>query len=126
MRGRRGRGQAARSVIHEQEAGGVPDLVGEGAGAFHALFGEHDIGAGGGALQQRHADGVGAVLLGDHQRVDHVALGLGHLLPVGVAHQAVDVDRWKGISPMNSQPSMTMRATQKNRMSKPVMSSEVG
>ncbi len=43
-------------------------------------------------LQQRHAHGVGAVLLGDHQRIDDVALRLRHLLPLGVAHQAVDVD----------------------------------
>ena len=34
---------------------------------------------------------------------------------------------WRnGTSPMNSMPSMAMRATQKKRMSKPVMSSEVG
>ena len=88
-------GQAG-GLSYIEEAGGVPDFVGEGAGAFHALFGEDDIGAGGGALEERHADGVGAVLLGDHQRVDHVALGLGHLLAVGVAHQAVDVDRLEG------------------------------
>ncbi len=86
-------GRGSRLVrVQEEEAGGVPDLVGEGAGAFHALFGEDDIGAGRGALQERHADGVGAVLLGDDQRIDHVALGLGHLLAVGVADQAVDVD----------------------------------
>ena len=53
-------------------------------------------------------------------------LRLRHLLALGVAHQAVDVDLAEGHSPMNSMPSMTMRATQKNRMSKPVMSSEVG
>ena len=78
--------------VHEEETRGVPDLVGERARAFHALFGEHDVGAGRGALQQGHADGVGAVLLGHHQRVDHVALGLRHLLALGVAHQGVNVD----------------------------------
>ncbi len=79
--------------IHEQEAGGIPDLVGEVARAFQALGTEDDVGAGSRSDEQRHADGVGAVLLGDHQRIDHVALGLGHLLALGVAHQAVDVDR---------------------------------
>src|SRR5262249_2180774 len=44
----------------------------------------------------REAHGVGAVLLGDHQRVDDVAFGLGHLLPLGVANQTVDVDLAEG------------------------------
>src|ERR1035441_8107721 len=73
-----------RSAFLEEEAGGVPDFVSEGAGAFHALFGEHDIGAWGGALEERHADGIGAVLLGDDEGVDDVALGLGHFLAVGI------------------------------------------
>ena len=38
------------------------------------------------------AHGIGAVFVVDHQRIDHIALGLRHLLPLGVAHQAVDVD----------------------------------
>ena len=91
-RGFAGAGQARRRCPTFKEAGGVPDFVGEGAGAFHALFGEDDVGAGGGALEERHADGVGAVLFGDDQGVDDVALGLRHLLAVGVADQAVDVD----------------------------------
>ena len=33
---------------------------------------------------------------------------------------------WNGTSPMHSMPSMIMRATQKKRMSKPVIRSEVG
>ena len=33
---------------------------------------------------------------------------------------------WHGLSRMKRQPSMIMRATQKNRMSKPVISSDVG
>jgi hypothetical protein len=76
----------------KQEACGVPDFVGEGAGAFQAVRAEDDVGAGRGAGQQRHAHGVGAVLLGHDQRVDHVALGLRHLLLFGIAHEAVDVD----------------------------------
>ena len=36
--------------------------------------------------------GVGAVLIHDLERIDHVALGLRHLLLVGIAHQAVHVN----------------------------------
>ena len=50
---------------HEDEARGVPDLVGEVAGAVDALVADDDVGARGrGDHEQRHADGVGAVLLG--------------------------------------------------------------
>ncbi len=41
---------------------------------------------------QGEAHRVGAVLLDDLDGIDHVALGLRHLLAVGVAHQRVDVD----------------------------------
>ena len=42
------------------------------------------------------ADGVGAEALDDVDGVDDVALGLGHLLAVGVADEAVDVDLSEG------------------------------
>jgi myo-inositol-hexaphosphate 3-phosphohydrolase len=58
--------------------------------------------------------------------VEHVALGLGHLLPFGIAHQAVDVDSRNGTSSMNLSPIMIIRATQKKMMSKPVTSTLVG
>ena len=45
---------------------------------------------------EREADGVGAVLLDDLDGVDDVALGLGHLLAVGVADEGVDVDVAEG------------------------------
>ena len=127
--------------VHEEEAGGVPDLVGEGAVAFGAGFAEGDVGAGGGHRCEGEADGVGAVALDDIDGVDDVALGLRHLLAVGVADQGVDVDLTEGhgvlresrllpsgigTSSVKWQPSMIMRATQKKRMSKPVTRSEVG
>ena len=71
--------------VHEEEAGGVPDLVGEGAVAFGAGFAEGDVGAGRGHAGEGEAHGVGAEALDDVDGVDDVALGLGHLLAVGVA-----------------------------------------
>ena len=89
-------GFAAAVDVHLQEAGGVPDLVGEGAIAFGAGFVEGDVGAGRGLRGERETDGVGAVFRHDLDGVDHVALGLGHLLAVGVADQGVDVDVTEG------------------------------
>ncbi len=82
--------------VQEDEAGRVPDLVGEGAGGVDAVDGEYDVGAGRGAGEERHADGVGAVLFGHDERVDYVALRLRHLLLLGVAHEAVNVDLAEG------------------------------
>jgi hypothetical protein len=82
--------------VHEEEAGGVPDFVGEGAVAFGSGHVEGDVGAGRGHGRQREADGIGAVLLDDLDGVDDVALGLGHLFAVGVADQGVDVDLAEG------------------------------
>ena len=82
--------------VHLEEAGGVPDFVGEGAVAFGAGLVEGDVGAGRGLRGQREADGVGAVLGDDLDGVDDVALGFGDLLAVGVADQGVDVDVAEG------------------------------
>ncbi len=46
----------------------------------------------GGHLDQREAHGVGAVAVDDVSRVDAVAEGLGHLLPVTVLDHGVDED----------------------------------
>ena len=89
-------GGAGAVDVHEEEAGGVPDLVGEGAVAFGAGFVEGDVGAGAGLGGEGEADGVRAVLGDDLDGVDDVALGLGHLLAVGVADEAVDVDVAEG------------------------------
>ena len=91
--------------------------------------------------RQREPHRIRPEFLDDVDRVDHIALGLRHLLPVGIAHQRVDVDlaEWHrilqrarlqpsgiGTSSMKWQPSIIIRATQKNRMSKPVTSNCVG
>ena len=78
--------------VHQGEAGRVPDLVAEVAVAGDPLLGQLDVPPLGGEGGQGEAEGVGAVLVDDRQRVDDVPLGLGHLLPLGVAHQGVDVD----------------------------------
>ena len=62
----------------------------------------------------------------DVERIDDVALGLGHLLAFGVAHQAVDVDLAERHLAHELQADMIMRATQKKMMSKPVTSTLVG
>ena len=49
--------------------------------------------SGGGDQGKTH--GVGSVLLGHFDRVNHIALGLRHLLLVGVPHQSVNVDLTK-------------------------------
>ncbi len=85
-------GFAGAVDVHEEEAGGVPDFVGEGAVAFGAGFAEGNVGARRGHGGEGEADGVGAEALDDVDGVDDVALGLGHLLAVGVADEAVDVD----------------------------------
>ncbi len=89
-------GVAGLVEVHEEEAGGVPDLVGEGSVAFGAGFAEGYVCARGGHAGQGEADGVGSEALDDVDGVDDVALGLGHLLAVGVADEAVDVDVFEG------------------------------
>ncbi len=42
--------------------------------------------------REREPDRVGAELVDHLERVDHVPLRLRHLLPVLVAHEAVEVD----------------------------------
>ena len=62
----------------------------------------------------------------DVERVEDVALGLRHLLAVLVADQAGMYTSRNGTSPVKCRPSMTMRATQKKMMSKPVTRTLVG
>ena len=89
-------GFAGALDVHEDEARGVPDLVGEGAIAFGAGFAEGDVGAGRGHGGEGEPHSIRAVLFDDLDRVDDVAFGLGHLLAVGVADQRVDVDLAEG------------------------------
>ena len=90
-----GRGDALRSRRRRslQEARGVPQLGGEVAVALDALLIQLDVAAL--AFHRRHGEAqrVGAVLVDQAERIDRVALRLGHLLPVRVADQAVEVER---------------------------------
>ena len=128
--------------MHEGEARRVPDLVGKGAVALDALDRQRDVAAAGDSWRQREAQGVGAegreamsaVLAFElrrrpscggfapvdrgAERVDDVALRLGHLVAVLVAHHAVQVDACgRAAVPMKCMPIIIMRATQKKRMS---------
>ena len=78
--------------VHQDEAGGVPQLVREVPIAFDPLLRELDVPAGRGHRGQGKAQGVGPVLVHHFQRIDHVALGLAHLLTFGVPHERMNVD----------------------------------
>ncbi len=82
--------------IHEDKARGVPDLVGKCAIAFRAIGVERNVGSRRRHGSQREAHCVRAVFLRDLDWVDHVALGLRHLLPVSVTHQSVNVNLAEG------------------------------
>ena len=49
--------------------------------------------------------------------VQHIAFGLRHLVALGIAHQAVDVDVLEGHLPVKCLVIMIIRATQKKMMS---------
>ena len=76
--------------VHQHEAGGVPDLVGEVPGAFHLFIGIAGVVSGADAHGQREAQRVRAVLIDDFQRIHAVAQALGHLAALRVPHQAVN------------------------------------
>ena len=82
--------------VEEEEAGGVPDFVGEGAGAQDAVFAEDDVGAGGGHAGEHVAHGVGAVLVGELEGVDAGAFCFGHFGAFGGADEGVEVEAVEG------------------------------
>ena len=77
--------------MHQGKAGRIPELVDEIAVAFDALFGHLDVAALGGEGRQGEAEGVRAIDLDDVQGIDHIALGLAHLLAVIVPHQGMHI-----------------------------------
>src|SRR5205814_10124756 len=75
-----------------EEARGVPDLVGKGAIALGARGIEGDVCTGRRLCGEGEAGGVGTVLLNHLDGIHHVALGLRHLLALGVTDERVNVD----------------------------------
>ena len=90
--GRAQRGARANAV-GLAEARGVPQLGREVAIAFDAALIHLDVAAL--AFHRRHeeAQRIGAILVDQDQRIDDIALGLGHLLPVGGADESVQIER---------------------------------
>ena len=69
----------------------VPDLVTKTAVAFHAIDRELDVASLACHRGQSKPQRIRAVLFDQNERVDDVALGLGHLLALFVAHHRVEV-----------------------------------
>ena len=67
-------------AVHLQEARGVPQLGREVAIALDALLIELDVAALAFHRRQREAQGVGAIFVDQAERIDRIALRLGHLL----------------------------------------------
>jgi hypothetical protein len=109
-----------------QEARGVPQLGGEVAVALDPLLIELDVAALAFHRRQREAQRVGAIFVDQAERIDRIALRLGHFLPVRVADQAVEIERLPRHLVENSMPCIAIRASQKKRMSKPEMSTSLG
>ncbi len=80
----------------KRESRGIPNLIGEIAVAFDPFFCQLDIASRRGHRGQGEPKGVGAELIHDVQRIDHVALGLAHLLAFCVADQGMDIDVFEG------------------------------
>ncbi len=77
--------------VHEREPGRVPDLVYKMAIPLDALLGHLYVPAHGRESGQGKAEGVRAEILDGQKGIDHVALGLAHLLTLGVPDQGVDI-----------------------------------
>ena len=92
---RRRHGQRVRGVeaaVEGGEAGRVPQLVGEEPRGAHRIGRHADVLPVAAQDHHRHPRRIGAVLRDELERIDDVALRLRHLLPLRVAHEAVDVD----------------------------------
>ncbi len=76
--------------VHEDEAAGVPDLVGEVAAREQLVLGELDVLVAGDLQHEAEAHAVGAVVLHEVERVDAGAERLAHPLALGVEDRRVD------------------------------------
>ncbi len=97
--GRSGQRAAGAIEVGEDEASGVPELVGEVATwrerRLDVVGIENDVGPDGAPRHQRVAQSVRAVESDHVQRIDPVAERLRHLAILGVAHRTMQIDRAK-------------------------------
>ena len=82
--------------VHEDEAGGVPDLVGEVAVGFDAGDAELHVVAGRAAGEQGEAEGIVAVGGDEVEGIEGVAEAFAHFAAVFGADEAVEVDVVEG------------------------------
>src|SRR5205085_7636563 len=75
----------------------IPELGGEVAIALDALLIQLDVAPLALHRRQSEAQGVGAIFVDQAERIDRIALGLGHLLALGVADQAMEIECLPGL-----------------------------
>ena len=84
------------AALHLPKATGVPQLVAKVAAELDILFIEEHIQPQRRTAHRAKAQGVGAVLVDELERLGRVAEALGHLAPLFVANNAGVVDIAKG------------------------------
>ena len=82
----------------KNEARGVPQLIGEVAAGLKLGLAQPQVVARRRTHGQGKAQGVGAVLLHQHQGVQDVALGLAHLGPLSISNQTVEIYGVEGLA----------------------------
>ena len=82
--------------VQQNESAGIPDLIGKSAVGLHLLVAERDIRPRRRADGQGESDRIRPVFLRNFQGIDHIPLGLGHLLFFRVPDQRVDVELAEG------------------------------
>src|SRR5439155_3823234 len=85
-------GLLRRVHTHEHETSCIPDLIGKITIPLSSIFRKCNVGARGSHGCQREARGIGPEALDDVDRVDHIPLGFGHLLALGIPYQRVNID----------------------------------
>ena len=86
-------------IVGLAEARGVPQLGREVAITFDPFFIELDVPPLAFHRGQSESQGIGAVTVDDPERIDRIAFRLRHLLALGVANQAVEIERLPGPLP---------------------------
>ena len=78
--------------IHEHKPGSVPEFVAEVPVTINTVLIQFDIPTLSGKSRQRKPQRIGAVLFHDFQRINHVAFGLAHFLPLCVTNQGMNIN----------------------------------